>query len=377
MEYFLKNRHATWLELFFDLVFVSSIGVVTHPLAHTHDNHLAPEQIWLFPFQFIVIWWIWIIHTLFSNRFNDDSRTERIFSLTIMFFMIIMSAFFGNDLFQDYPAFVCFYAVIKLILVFLFFRASNQGLHSVSYARESGMIILFGTGISAISVFIETPLREIILVSGILVEMLGIYIVSKRNSEKLKPVHREHLVERVGLLSLILLGESVISLTGTLRNVNWDILSIVAAVTGFIMIGLIWWIYYDSIYVMERIKSMTNGFPMLYSHLFLAIGFVILASVIRHAILNDLIMNEFRILAITGMTFFYIGKQTVYVVFLPPFRKNMTINTLVCISITIGSTFLPKIEYALVGITIGMLYYTLANFKFTLTKDISEYVSKE
>ena len=180
-----------------------------------------------------------------------------------MFFMIIMSAFFGDDLFQDYPAFVCFYAVIKLILVSLFFRASNQNLHSVSYARKSGLIILFGTGISAISVFIETPLREIILVSGILVEMLGIYIVSKRNSEKLKPVHLKHLVERVGLLSLILLGESVISLTGTLRNINWDILSVVAAVTGFIMIGLIWWIYYDSIHVMERMKSMTNGFPML------------------------------------------------------------------------------------------------------------------
>ncbi len=149
------------------------------------------------------------------------------------------------------------------------------------------------------------------------------------------------------------------------------------AVTGFIMIGLIWWIYYDSFHVNERIKSMTNGFPMLYSHLFLAMGFVILANVIRHAILNDLNMNEFRILAITGMSFFYIGKQTVYVVFIPPFRKSMIINTLVCVFITIASTFLPKIEYALVGITMGMLYYTLANFKFTLTKDVSEYVSKE
>ena len=377
MEYFLKNRHATWLELFFDLVFVSSIGVVTHNLAHTHNNHLVPEQIWLFPLQFIIIWWIWIVHTLFSNRFNHDSRTERIFSLTIMSLMIMMSAFFGDDLFQDYPAFVCFYAVIKLILMFLFFRASNQDRHSVSYARKSGYIILLGTGISAISIFMETPLREIILVSGILVEMLGIYVVSTRNLEKPKPVHREHLVERVGLLSIILLGESIISLTGTLRSVNWDVLSIVAAVTGFIMIGLIWWIYYDSFHVMERIKSMTNGFPMLYSHLFLAIGFVILANVIRHAILNDLNRDEFRFLAITGMSLFYIGKQTVYVVFLPPYRKIMIINTLVCIFITIGSTFLPKIEYALVGITIGMLYYTLANFKFTLTKDISEYVSKE
>jgi len=27
-----KGRHATWLELFFDLVFVAVIGVVTHDL---------------------------------------------------------------------------------------------------------------------------------------------------------------------------------------------------------------------------------------------------------------------------------------------------------------------------------------------------------
>ena len=165
MEYFLKHRHATWLELFFDLVFVSSIGVVTHNLAHTHNNHLNPEQIWLFPLQFIIIWWVWILHTLFSNRFNHDNRIERIFSLTIMFLMIVMAAFFGDDLFQNYPAFVGFYAVIKLILVFLFFRASNQDRHSVSYARKSGYVILLGTGISAISISMETPIREIVLVS--------------------------------------------------------------------------------------------------------------------------------------------------------------------------------------------------------------------
>ena len=376
MQYFIKNRRATWLELFFDLVFVSSIGVVTHTLAHTHDNHLVAQQVWLFPLQFIVIWWIWIVHTLFSNRFNDDSRIERVFSLAIMFLMIIMSAFFGDDLFRDYPAFVCFYALVKLILVFLFFRASAQGIHSARFAGKSGLIVLIGTGISAVSILMAPPFREIVLVCGIMAEMLGIYILSTRILEKPKPVHREHLVERVGLLSIILLGESIIGLTGTLRDVNWDILSIVAAVTGFVMIGLIWWIYYDSFHIMERISSMTNGFPMLYSHLFLAIGFVILANVIRHAVLNDLNMDEFRLLAITGMCFFYIGKQTVYVIFLPPFRKIITINTLVCISITVASTYMPKIEFALVGIAVGMLYYVWANFRFTLTRDISAYVSK-
>ena len=39
LQYHMEHRHATWLELFFDLVFVASIGIVTHNLAHAHDGH--------------------------------------------------------------------------------------------------------------------------------------------------------------------------------------------------------------------------------------------------------------------------------------------------------------------------------------------------
>lgn len=372
-KYLVHNRHATWLELFFDLVFVSSIGIVTHQLAHTHHGHLDPNQVWLFPIQFLSIWWIWTTHTMFANRFDTDSRYHRLSSLLIMFLMITMTAFLGNDLFEHYGRFIAFYLAIRFVLAGLYFRSVKILDESQKFARKSGVVIILGAIISGLSFFLTNPYREIILVLGILLEMVAFVLISR--NKKLPPIHREHLVERIGLLSIILLGESIISLVGALRDINWNVMSITVAITGFVMIGLIWWIYYDSFQIMERLKAMKNGFSLIYSHFFLAMGFVILANVIRHAILNDLAMDHFRILAIVGMCFFYIGKQTVYFTFLPPFRKPMTINTLVCILITIGSTFLPKVEYALIGITLGMLYYTLANFRFTLSKDASNYLT--
>ena len=372
LKYLVEHRHATWLELFFDLVFVSSIGIVTHQLAHTHNGHLDPDQVWLFPIQFLAIWWIWTTHTMFANRFDTDSRYHRLSSLLIMFLMITMTAFLGNDLFENYGLFISFYLAIRFVLARLYFRSVKILDKSRKFAQKSGFVIFFGAVLSGLSFFLSDPFREVVLVSGILFEMVAFVVIS--NSKMLPSIHREHLVERIGLLSIILLGESVISLVDALRGVSWDTMSIIAAVTGFMMLGLIWWIYYDSFHVMERIKAMKNGFSLIYSHFFLAMGFVILANVIRHAILNDLEIDHFRILAIVGMCFFYIGKQTVYFNFLPPFRKPMTLNTLVCIFITVGSTFLPKIEYALVGITLGMLYYTLGNFRFTLTKNVSKYL---
>jgi len=47
------TRQATWLELFFDLVFVAAIGVLVHDLAHTHQGHISIEQFYRFPLVFI------------------------------------------------------------------------------------------------------------------------------------------------------------------------------------------------------------------------------------------------------------------------------------------------------------------------------------
>lgn len=38
----------------------------------------------------------------------------------------------------------------------------------------------------------------------------------------LKPIHREHLVEQIGLLSIILLSEAVIGLVGSLSRLEWN-----------------------------------------------------------------------------------------------------------------------------------------------------------
>ncbi len=44
----LAIRQATWLELFFDLVFVAVIGVIAHTLGHTHHGHLSADQLFNF-----------------------------------------------------------------------------------------------------------------------------------------------------------------------------------------------------------------------------------------------------------------------------------------------------------------------------------------
>lgn len=372
LQYQLDNRHATWLELFFDLVFVASIGVVTHTLAHAHHGHIELKQLLMFPIEFLPVWWIWATHTLYANRFDTDSNAHRIASLGIMFLMVTMSAFLGEDLFDHYERFIGFYVAIRLILAGLYLFSVRKLEDSKHFATIMGVRIVAGALISGASWFFSSPYRECILIAGILFEMIAGLSIGKQFN--VDPIHKAHFVERIGLFSIILLGESIISLVGGLRDMSWNPYNLTAAITGFLMIGSIWWIYFDSFHILENLKKMKHGFILIYTHIFVAMGLVILANVIRHAISSDLEMSDFRILAITGMVFFYFGKQLVFFIFLPPYRINLTINSLVCVTVTFASTFLPRPEYALVGITLGMFFYTYSNLKWTFTKDISAYL---
>lgn len=370
-----NNRHATWLELFFDLVFVAVIGVVTHDLAHTHDGHIGVDQLLRFPLVFIPVWWIWMTHTLYANRFDEDSRDHRLFSLAIMGFMVVFSTFAETSLGEHFTYFALLYAFVRLMLAFLYWSVHLSDKHEVSFAKEMSLSIAIGALVSVSAIFIEGYAKFVVFYLGIAIDVVWqIYMRDKLNT---RPIDRAHLVERIGLLAIIILGESMIAMVGALTHETWQISDIISSVTGFLLIGAIWWIYFDSFPILERAKRLTTGNVLIFTHILLCMGLLILANMIRHAILGDLDRSTFGLLAITGLVFFYLGKQIPYWYAFPPWRKAILSNTLICVSITVASSFLPSLEYSLVGMTLGMLVYVYLTFKRIISVNVDEYLAPD
>lgn len=372
LRYYAKNRHATWLELYFDLVFVAAIGFITHNLAHTHENILSIKQILFFPLHFIPIWWIWASHTMYSNLFDTDSRHHRIATLSIMLLLVFIPPLLKGDSQSHYAYFALTYVAIRLIIATMYLLSTDKHKEGTYLAKTTGTAFILGAFISGSSIFFSAPLSYILLYLGIIFDLL--YPIYKKADSPKLPTHLEHLVERTGLLVLILQGEAMISLVSALQNVVWTPLSVGAALCGFIMTGAIWWIYFDSFHRLERANRTLTGNSILYSHLLLCMGLILLANVIRHAILQDLDNPYFAILAIAGMCLFYIGKQIPYYLLFPNVRINIIINSAVCISISILSVFLPRSEYALMGMTVAMIFYSMSNSIWVLRKDVAPYL---
>jgi low temperature requirement protein LtrA len=363
LKYFDAHRRATWLELFFDLIFVVALSDAGEILSETHGGHIAIGQFLHFVLVFLPLWWIWAGHTIYANRFDTDSRQHRLSTLLIMFLMILISAqILGARDHVDYAWAVACYCGARLIIAAMYFVSKRKHHDRGGFATQVGTVFSIGAAISLSSILLQPPWSYLVFYAGIAFDMAALMLLNQRLT--VVPPHTPHLVERVGLLTIIMLGESVLSISAALADITWNQSNVVAAVSGFIMVSAIWWIYYDSFPLLEH-RRLTTGYSILYSHFFLFIGLEILASLIRHAILGDLDPNDFRQLAAAGTVLFFLGKQYGYYMEVPELRPYLLSNTAAVFALTALVLMLPVgLEGMLVGITVTMICYVLLNLRY-------------
>lgn len=81
-----EGRSATWIELFFDLIFVINIAGLTHHLAAHPDAATLGNVVALYLPLFLV----WAGHTTYATRFDDGSVLQT---------LLLMFALAGSALF--------------------------------------------------------------------------------------------------------------------------------------------------------------------------------------------------------------------------------------------------------------------------------------
>jgi low temperature requirement protein LtrA len=362
LKYFDEHRRATWLELFFDLIFVVALTDVGEILSEAHEGRITARQFLHFVLMFLPLWWIWAGHTIYANRFDTDSRQHRLSTLLIMFLLIVISAQVSAGIQDHYALAVACYCGARLIIAGMYFVSRRKHHDRGGFATTVGTVFAVGAAISLCSVLLEPPSSYLIFYAGIVFDMAALVLLNRRLH--VVPAHTPHLVERVGLLTIIMLGESVIGISAALAGIAWNRSNAIAAVSGFVMVSAIWWIYFDSFHLLEQ-RKLATGHSILYSHFFLFIGLAILASLIRHAILDDLDPADFRQLAAAGTVLFFLGKQYGYYMEVPELRPYLLTNTAAVFVLTALVLMLPlRLESMLMGLTATMICYVLLNLRY-------------
>ena len=280
-----SERHATWLELFYDLVFVAA----TAELAHSLSGNISWAGCLKFAILFVPIWWCWVGATFYATRFDIGSIVDRLFALVQMAIVAAMAVNVHHGLSSSGSGFAICYVLFRVTLILQYLNAG----HHIPAARSLTTWYATGFGLSAglwlVSAFLPPPLRL-----GLWVVSLAIDLSTPLSAGRLVakiPPSMPHVLERIGLFTLIVLGESVIGVVGGLAEHEWSLGSILVGLLGLAIAFSLWWLYFDtadgSPLKSMKVGKMRVALTWLYAHLPLAMGLVAAGVGVEHLIAHD------------------------------------------------------------------------------------------
>lgn len=200
-----------------------------------------------------------------------------------MLAVTFLAATVHNAFSTGFVGFVLAYVTIRSIVLGLYLRAT----YYVPVARSSLKVYLASyvpsTSLWLGSLLFPAPTRYWLCGIAMTIELL-IPILSSRTLAG-TPAHPSHLQERFGLFTLIVLGESIVSVATT-ANGSWALLPIIVAVIGFGIAACLWWLYYNFLETAVIIRGIRSLNVFNYGHLPIVMGLSLVAVGTEHTIVE-------------------------------------------------------------------------------------------
>jgi low temperature requirement protein LtrA len=293
------ERKVTWLELFYDLVFVVVIAVLSRNLS----GHITKEGIIGFILLFIPVWWVWIADTYYNERFETEGIENRVFTFLQMLPVVGLAVFANDALGETSAGFALSYVAARIIFMFLWLRGvyHNKPMwplmtwHAVGFGISASLFFA--------SIFFPTPLRFVMWGIGLLFDLFT-PITTLKHQKKLPQLSSSKLPERYGLFVIIVLGESITGVVhGMANNHDLTINTFLTAVLGMTLTFGLWWVYFDFIAKRPPKPIVWFTLPWSYLHLLLIMSFVAfgagILNVVSEAGFDILPLNVYRLLTVT------------------------------------------------------------------------------
>lgn len=274
-------KRVTWLELFYDLIFVVVIARLAHHLAAHPDLKTLTEFVLLF----IPVWWVWLSIAYYNERFETFDLSFRAFTFLQMLSVAAIAATAEYGFSKTATGFALSYAFARAIITFMWWRAGrhNPKTRVVTnvYVRNFSLSIVLWV----IAAFVGGPVGLALKAAGLLIDLIT-PILTLKDQPKAFPAAARKLPERFGLFVIIVLGENLVGIVNGLADAGTvDLVTLVRFGLGFLLGFGLWWIYFDYIGRLE--PDSHNRWKFIswsYLHLPLVIGITMMGAMIQHAI---------------------------------------------------------------------------------------------
>ncbi|GAB4208936.1 MAG: hypothetical protein Fur0019_15220 [Tibeticola sp.] len=302
-----EGRKATWFELFFDLVFVVAVAQLAGAFSHHYDW----AGVGVFVFGLLVVWWCWLGHTFFATRFDEDSPGQRRLGL-VQILAVAWMAYGAADLSGERAwVFASGVAAFKILLACAYGLAWRPWRGARGLIRTYAAVYCAQAVLWAGSLMLPMSTRWLLWSVALALDLATPWLVA-RYTHALPP-HPEHLPERFGLFTIILLGEGMASTVHALDHGPALTANALFAALGSTMLTFMIWIgYFDRTraHREREVKDPRAGRDLrlwAYAHVPLYLGLAALAAGTVHVAGQDMLSCPAQWIFVGGITSVMLG----------------------------------------------------------------------
>lgn len=237
----------TYIELFFDLVFVFAITQLSHRLL-AHLSILGAVETFLL---FLAVWWVWIYTSWVTNWLDPDRGHVRLMLIAMMVGGLALSSAIPGAFDQTGLLFALSYVAMQILRTAYMVWASK----GVNEARKRNFIRICFWFLLSLPLWIwgaclEGEYRLALWAMAVAIEYAGPYMLFRTpgmgtSSATDWDISGGHMAERCALFIIIALGEAVLVTGATFATLEHEAVTWIAFLASFIGSGAMWWIYFD------------------------------------------------------------------------------------------------------------------------------------
>ncbi|CAG8983789.1 hypothetical protein HYALB_00006754 [Hymenoscyphus albidus] len=253
---FKRYKESTNIELFYDLFFIANLTTFTDVLEINSTTNLKN-----YAGFFSILWFLWLQVSLFDVRWVTDSIIERIFKAAQFGVMIGLAAtgprFDPEN--QGVKTFRSLAIILMLSRLVLVLQYGSVLYHVWYYKKSKGpLAMLMGSNFVAAMIYLGTTFgfrqdgqkSMVYIIWYITAGLETAFNIGVSSKFKVLTFHGSHLVQRMSLLTLIILGEGVIGICKSIATIveiepTWPMSLIGTIVAAVTIVYVIYMIYFD------------------------------------------------------------------------------------------------------------------------------------
>jgi len=240
------HHRVTYVELFFDLVFVFAVTQLSHAML----AHFTPLGVLQTTVLFLAMWWVWIFTSWITNWLDPDRTPVRV----MLFAMMIAGLLLSTSIPKAFDS-----RGLVFALAFTGMQVGRSVVSALSMPASAP-----GMRMNLWRIAIWMACSGVFWIAGGLVggeARLGLWIVAVAieyaspamrfrvpglgaSSMKDWEVEGGHMAERCALFIIIALGESVVVTGATFADAPWTTPTVAAFLVALLGSIAMWWVYF-------------------------------------------------------------------------------------------------------------------------------------